>query len=260
MEEYDSLSAGPSSHGVLDLTHSAWSSLPSLLFTFSERLLSLDLSHNKLVEVEADMGKLHLLSSLNLTGNMVVRVHPDLGKCIRLKTLVLDNNRISELPQEIGRCTLLEVLSAADNFIETLPSSIGNIVALRIVRLQNNKLKSLPPELARIPTIQEVHCEGNPELEMVPDDMRGSSDMVIWALRLHRTHQEKVQAKVAEYDRLEEGARESEEVRLRLKDERDEVAGDVRELEESRPVAFIALKAKWVKMGAKVGASKCSVM
>jgi hypothetical protein len=273
MEEYDELSAGPNEHGALDLSHSAWAELPDQLFAFSHRLLSLNLAHNKLVEVEADFGKLDLLSDLNLEGNLITQIHPNIGKCIRLKTLNLNSNRIGSIPDEvsassptrllpvsylvrsssdapptaknqIGNCTLLEEFRCQNNFIETLPPTVGNIIALRIIEMQNNKLTFLPPELGHIPTIQEIHCEGNPGLVMVPDDMRASSDMVIWALRLHRTHQEKVEAKVVMYDQLEAKTRHSEEERLRLKDDRDEVEEEVKQLEEMRPVGYINTKKK----------------
>ena len=57
MEEYDELSAGPNEEGTLDLSHNAWAELPDQLFGFASRILTLDLSHNKLLEVEADFGK-----------------------------------------------------------------------------------------------------------------------------------------------------------------------------------------------------------
>ena len=93
---------------------------------------------------------------------------------------------------------------------------------------------------------------------MVPDDMRASSDMVIWALKLHRTHQEAVQTKVDHYNELEEKTRESEEARLRLKDDMDEIETDVKNLEDIRPVAYIAFKGRVGKMGARI-ASKCVI-
>ena len=85
MEEYYELSAGPDESGEIDLSHSAWSELPDQLFNFSNRLLSLNLSHNKLVEVEPDFGQLTLLSKLNLESNMISRISPRLGECIRLR-------------------------------------------------------------------------------------------------------------------------------------------------------------------------------
>ncbi|GMH65454.1 hypothetical protein TrRE_jg3089, partial [Triparma retinervis] len=101
MEEYDELSAGPNETGAIDLSHSAWAELPDQLFEFSSRLLTLDLSHNKLVEVEADFGKLNLLSTLKLNNNLITSIHPNIGMCIRLKNLNLNGNRIGEIPKQI---------------------------------------------------------------------------------------------------------------------------------------------------------------
>ena len=61
----------------------AGAELPDQLFEFSSRLLTLDLSHNKLVEVEADFGKLNLLSTLKLNNNLITSIHPNIGMCIR---------------------------------------------------------------------------------------------------------------------------------------------------------------------------------
>ena len=91
---------------------------------------------------------------------------------------------------------------------------------------------------------------------MVPNDMRETSDMVIWALRLHRDHKDKIDAKVNHYYELEEKARESEETRLRLVDEVSTVEVEVRNLEDMRPVRYIAFKAKVKQLAAR---SKCTV-
>jgi len=129
--------------------------------------------------------------------------------------LNLNGNKIDAVPSEMGKCILLEVFQIQNNYIKTLPESFGNVLALRILELQNNKLEFLPPSIARIPTIEEIHCNGNKDLKMVPDDMRTSSDMVIWALKLHRDHESKIGVKVEHYEELEGKARESEEqVRL----------------------------------------------
>ena len=175
---------------------------------------------------------------------------------LRLKNLNLNGNRIGEIPKQIGKCTLMEEFRCSNNFLETLPPTFGNIVALRVLELTNNKLTSLPPEIAKIPTIQEIHCDGNPGLSMVPDDMRGSSDMVIWALKLHRDHQAKVEVKVAHYNELEEETREHEETRLRLKDECSTLEEEVTNLEEARPTGYINLKAKIKRTAAR---AKCNV-
>jgi Leucine-rich repeat (LRR) protein len=257
MEEYDELSVGPDKKGVLDLSHNAWSELPDILFTYSTTLLSLDLSMNKLTEVEPDFGKLKCLSSLNLRGNMIERVSPNIGMCIRLKYINLSENRISEIPGSIGNCTLLEEMYLGSNYITTMPGSVGNIIALRILNLQDNALESLPHELGRILTIQEIHCGGNPRLTMIPDEMRGTSDLVIWALQLHRDQIDNVEEKTAVYSELEGRCRESEEMRLRLRDETSDLQIEIRDLEDIRPDVYIAMKAKAI--GA-IKVVKCPIM
>ena len=169
----------------------------------------------------------------------------------------LSGNNIEVIPPELGNCILLEVFQIQNNYIKTLPETFGNILALRILELQNNKLEFLPPSIARIPTIEEIHCDGNSGLTMVPDDMRKSSEMVIWALKLHRDHEAKIGEKVEHYEELEEKARESEEARLRLKDKMSAIEDEIKELEESRPAKYIAFKIKVKQLKAR---SKCVIM
>lgn len=195
---------------------------------------------------------------LKLNDNLITTVHKNIGNCIRLKHLNLNGNRIGEIPREIGNCTLLEVFQCQNNFIETLPPTFGNIVALRVLELQNNKLSFLPAEIAKIPTIQEIHCDGNPSLTMVPDDMRATSDMVIWALRFHRDHQVRVEEKVANYNVLEEETRELVETNLRLRDKSSNLSEEIKVLEETRPTNYINFKVKAKRMSAQIK-SKCTV-
>ena len=216
----------------------------------------MNLSHNKLVEVEPDFGKLFVLSTLNLQGNLIERVSPNLGMCVRLKSLNLAANRICEIPRELGNCTLLEEIYLQNNYIRTMPGTVGTIIALRILDLRNNKLQCLPYELARIPTITEIRCSDNNELTMIPAEMREDSELVIWALKLHRDQIDSVGAKTTIYDGLFDQCRESEEMRLRLRDEVTLLQKDIKELEDTRPARYIALKENGL---AKVK-KKCVIM
>ena len=258
MEEYDELSAGPNALGALDLSHSAWTSLPDTLFGFGPLLLSLNLSHNKLSSLQDEFGSLVILSKLDLGNNVIEKCSSEIGKCIRLRNLDLSFNRLDEIPSSIGCCILLEVINFKSNFLVTLPSEMGNIIALRILEVQDNKLEYIPSTIAGIPTLEEIHCSGNDKLEMVPPDMRESSDMVLWSLRLHLSQATSINDKMAIHDKWEGKAREAEENRLRTRDDLEELKGQIQELTEERPWRYIALKGKATGLLQQAG-KKCVI-
>jgi len=258
MEEYDELSSGPNAFGALDLSHSAWTTLPDTLFGFAPLLLSLNLSHNKLSAIQDEFGGLEILSNLNLGNNEITKCSVELGKCIRLRTLDLSFNRLDLIPSSIGCCVLLEVINFKSNFLVTLPSEMGNIIALRILEVQDNKLEYIPSSIAGIPTLEEIHCSGNDKLIMVPSDMRDSSDMVLWSLRLHLSQATSINKKMSIHDKWEGKARESEENRLRSRDDLEELKVQVQELTEERPWRYIAAKGKAIGLFKQAG-KKCVI-
>ena len=61
MEDYDELSAGPNEDGQLTVNHDSWNQLPYDLIDFSDRLIFLNMSYNKISEISSIIGSLILL-------------------------------------------------------------------------------------------------------------------------------------------------------------------------------------------------------
>lgn len=247
MEDYDDLSAGPDDDGRLNLSYNSWREMPPELFQYASSLVSLDLRHNRLVEISADFGVLLVLRELNASNNCIEKIDPLLGKCVRLRDLDVSHNRLTQLPTELTKCLMLESFKCINNQITSVPKELGNLHALTTIELENNNLTEIPVGLSLIPTLKRVSCVGNEGLRTVPDGMRQSSDLVIWCLRLQQNYTEKVASKLLVYENAESHVRCRGERRLRLLESLDRAENEVRELEGARPEKYIKFKIKLVK-------------
>lgn len=256
MEEYDELSSGPNASGVLDLSHGAWATIPSELYAYAPRLLTLHMQNNEISDVGDDFAQLYMLSHLNLERNSISSLTLNIGACVRLRDLNLGFNKLTSVPASLSKCVLLEKLCLNNNSIASIPEELGDIFALKILDLRFNQLESLPTSLARIPTLEAVDCAGNPRLQMVPDDMRDSSTMVIWVLRLFEEQEAREGKKEEAYRAVDRRAMDFLEEEMRLKDDLATIKQSVADLTEARPVRWIAFKKKVIEKSA----GKCSIM
>ncbi len=109
MEEYDDLSNGPNEDGSFNLSYNDWTVIPyNLCVDYSDNLIYLNLSFNKIVEITAEIGNLTLLKELNLSYNCLKKLDPAIGKCIRLRKIDVSFNQLVIFPMEvITECKLL---------------------------------------------------------------------------------------------------------------------------------------------------------
>lgn len=135
---------------VADLTAmgSGLSALPESFLQRFSRLSSLNLSHNELTEVPAQLAQLPRLHHLYLSHNRIdlrnagspilasltqlmtlnldanpLGVMPDLGGFMRLREVRLRNTYLHVLPNGLLNCPLLEMADLRDNMITQLPES-----------------------------------------------------------------------------------------------------------------------------------------
>ncbi|KAF4403127.1 hypothetical protein G4B88_027898 [Cannabis sativa] len=137
------------------------------LLTFPEEVLNLersvrtlDLTHNKIVDIPLDICKLINMQRLVLADNLIQSLPINLGKLQSLKVMTLDGNRISSLPDEFGQLVRLERLSISRNSLEYLPETIGSLRNLQLLDVSNNKLKSLPESIGSCFSLEELQANG----------------------------------------------------------------------------------------------------
>ena len=84
-------------------------------------LVTLNLNHNVLCSLPADIHLLTHLQILSLSGNHLTLLPAGLGSLSHLTELHLDNNKLVQLPNEIGLLSRLKKLMLQKNDIASLP-------------------------------------------------------------------------------------------------------------------------------------------
>jgi len=150
MEESDDLSSGPNEDGELNLSYYDWQEIPDVIHEqYRSQLYKLSLSHNRLLRISHQIGKLTLLKDLDLSYNNIQFVDASIGNCIRLRKLNLSNNHIETLPNEILNCVMIDTLLLNHNRLTSLPLNFY-FPALERLDVGNNDLRSIPVQLCSI--------------------------------------------------------------------------------------------------------------
>ncbi|KAL8034030.1 hypothetical protein ABFX02_12G000300 [Erythranthe guttata] len=115
------------STGIVALRDSKLKTFPDDVLDLERAVRTLDLTHNKLVEIPMEISKLINLQRLILADNVIDRLPMNLGKLQSLKAMTLDGNRVTTLPDELGQLVKLERLSISGNLLLSLPETIGSL-------------------------------------------------------------------------------------------------------------------------------------
>ncbi|XXQ34126.1 U2A'/phosphoprotein 32 family A C-terminal domain-containing protein [Plasmodiophora brassicae] len=155
------------------------------------RLVFLDLSHNKLTQLEA-LPRFEHLRALLLNNN-ALRTLPKLAGLPALKKVMVSHNQLETLDWCLwASLQSLEALSASGNLLKTLPSSMSKLHSLTNLRLNRNRfttvpaciaqmsrlalldlgnnriatLDSLRETLAHLPALRNLNLQGNPVCDL----------------------------------------------------------------------------------------------
>ncbi|KAE8668016.1 Plant intracellular Ras-group-related LRR protein 7 [Hibiscus syriacus] len=134
---------------------------PDEVLDLDRSVRTLDLTHNKLVEIPMDISNLVNMQRLILASNLIERLPINLGKLQALKVMILDENHITSLPDELGQLVRLEKLSISGNMLMSLPETIGSLRNLSLLNVSNNKLKYLPESVGSCFSLEELQANDN---------------------------------------------------------------------------------------------------
>lgn len=158
--------------------------IPPELFTLSDSLEFLDLSHNRLTHLPENFGEFKKLktvffnyndfqefpqvlsrcpqlSMVGFKGNQIHTVAPD-ALSPNLRWLILTDNQLEQLPATIGRLDRLQKLMLAGNRLRSLPPELAQCRSLELIRLAANQLPALPDWLTTLPRLSWLAYSGNP--------------------------------------------------------------------------------------------------
>lgn len=143
--------------------------LSPILLNSLTNIRTLNLNHNRLKCIPAEIGRLKNLESLSVEHNQLEELPFELCYIEQLQKLYLGYNRLVSLPEEFGKLWRLKHLILHKNRLQELPASIIDCTSLTILDVACNELRTFPPEFECLP-LQSFHYECNPLLELKPVD------------------------------------------------------------------------------------------
>ncbi len=125
-------------------------------------LVKLNFFNNKLKgPLSEKFSKLDRLISLDLSSNKVTTIPASIGKLSRLRDINLSKNEIASLPYEFGNLKALKMLNMRQNGLTTFPKSVAMLSSLEVLDLAFNKLTTMPIEIANLKNLKTLILVGN---------------------------------------------------------------------------------------------------
>lgn len=141
----------------LDLRHNYIKLVTNLTREYFPNLETLDLSHNKLSNIEQPLD-LPLLKRLDLSYNQLTRLS-NLGNLPMLQELAIVENQISVI-DGIENLTNLRTLQLFFNSIKRI-ENLQHLKQLRELNLGCNRIKVMSPDLLHLTSLRKLHLNDN---------------------------------------------------------------------------------------------------
>lgn len=160
------------------------SSFPPEIYELCDTLEILDLSHNALSSLPADISRLKKLKIAFFSNNLFTEVPSVFKSCknlymlgfkanqievfdedilpLSISWLILTDNKITKVPASIGKLHKLQKCALAGNRIEVIPKEIQACENLELLRLSANEIKEIPSYLLNLPRLSWLAFSGNP--------------------------------------------------------------------------------------------------
>ncbi|KAK9684507.1 hypothetical protein RND81_10G214700 [Saponaria officinalis] len=148
------------STGIVALRDSKLKAFPDEILELDRVVRTVDLTHNKIVDVPVEINKLLNMQRLILADNLIERLPMNLGKLQYLKIMTLDSNRLTGLPDELGQLIRLEQLSVSRNLLTYLPETLGSLRNLRFLNASNNQIKYFPESIGSCFSLEDLQANG----------------------------------------------------------------------------------------------------
>ncbi|KAI8370226.1 hypothetical protein BD560DRAFT_446942 [Blakeslea trispora] len=173
----------------LSLRENQFKEFPSQVLMF-ESLVSLSLAQNVLQHIETGiLSQLAHLQWLNLGHNRLTTLPADLFQCRELRGLNLENNQFKTFPFVLCYLPRLEILMLQKNKIECIPPNCHFPSTLLTLNLSFNMLTCVPDTLVHHPPryLTHLHLSGN-SLQTLPPLFLSVGYAHLVSLDLHTCH------------------------------------------------------------------------
>ena len=182
----------PDSSGKLDLKYQGLCGVPPRVFSYTTRIVCLDVSFNLLHSLPEEICLLPL-EELYCASNKISAMPESIGSIQSLRIIKANNNMLVSLPTSIGQLQKIEQLILSDNMFSSLPDEIGNCQHLKSLLLGTNALSRLPLSLALLKgKLIELDVSRNDKqmLTTLPSQIRQDAQSILWILALQgeKTH------------------------------------------------------------------------
>lgn len=137
---------------------------------FDPTATELNLNHQRLTEIPAEVFNLTGLEQLSVADNLLSHIPEEIGRLVNLRQINIYDNKLSGLPDAMFALPRLRTIMAQNNALRSLPASIGSAPVLRGLSVYSNDLTRLPDEIGDIPHLDLLDVSGN-ELTEVPPSL-----------------------------------------------------------------------------------------
>lgn len=134
---------------------------PESILKQSTYVCQLDLSYNKIKNLEGHVAEFKELRYLDLSNNKIENLSVGFEALQHLEVLNLANNQLTTFPLILTKLPKLKTLNLKGNKLQSLPPEIEHLQSLENLELGFNPLENLPPELAKVQSLKSLSCTNN---------------------------------------------------------------------------------------------------
>ncbi|PAN36227.1 hypothetical protein GQ55_6G250400 [Panicum hallii var. hallii] len=146
------------------------------------RLVTLDISENRILALPDAIGRLSSLAKLDLHSNRIAQLPESIGDLCNLMYLDLRGNQLASLPSSLGRLVKLEELDVSANHLTSLPESIGSLARLKKLIIETNNLDELPYTIGHCVSLVELQAGYN-HLKALPEAVGKLESLEVLSVR-----------------------------------------------------------------------------
>jgi Leucine-rich repeat (LRR) protein len=138
-----------------------------------EMLLELDLSYNKLDDLNPLLLKCRNLKNLNISDNQLKTIPEALSEAFQnLQDLNMSHNHLEIIPEVIGTFQFLQSLDLSNNSIQKiLDGTVTELMNLRELRLSSCAITFLPANIGKLTKLETLELREN-YLETLPPTIK----------------------------------------------------------------------------------------